>query len=64
MLIGANMPSILAEISFVTNGKDASQLRQPDYRERVAESLYNGVARYESGLAGARPAATTRAAVK
>ena len=64
VLIGANMPSILAEISFVTNGKDASQLRQPDYRERVAESLYNGVARYEAGLAGSKPVPTTRAAVK
>ena len=54
VLIGANMPSILAEISFVTNPKDALQLRQPEYRERVAESLYKGVAKYESGLAGAR----------
>ncbi|ADW67602.1 N-acetylmuramoyl-L-alanine amidase [Granulicella tundricola] len=50
VLIGANMPSVLAEISFVTNGKDAAQLRRPEYRERVAESLYNGVAKYESGL--------------
>ncbi len=64
VLIGANMPSILAEISFVTNGRDASQLREPEYRERVAESLYNGVARYEAGLAGAKPVPTTRAAVK
>jgi N-acetylmuramoyl-L-alanine amidase len=53
VLIGANMPSILAEISFVTNPKDAEQLRQPEYRERVAESLYKGVARYEGGLSGA-----------
>jgi len=54
VLIGANMPSILAEISFVTNAKDAGQLREPDYRQRVAESLYRGVARYEGGLSGAR----------
>ncbi len=55
VLIGANMPSILAEISFVTNPRDANQLREPDYRERVAESLYKGVARYAGGLGGARP---------
>jgi N-acetylmuramoyl-L-alanine amidase len=61
VLIGANMPSILAEISFVTNPKDAEQLRDPEYRERVAESLYKGVARYEGGLSGAR-VATERAA--
>jgi N-acetylmuramoyl-L-alanine amidase len=54
VLIGANMPSILAEISFITNAKDARQLQQPDYRERVAESLYKGVAKYASGLSGTR----------
>jgi N-acetylmuramoyl-L-alanine amidase len=46
VLIGANMPSILAEISFVTNADDAAQLQSPEYRERVAESLYGGVAKY------------------
>ena len=54
VLIGANMPSILAEISFVTNAQDAGQLREPEYRQRVAESLYRGVARYEGGLSGTR----------
>jgi N-acetylmuramoyl-L-alanine amidase len=52
VLIGANMPSILAEISFVTNEKDARQLEEPEYRERVAESLYKGVAKYAGGLSG------------
>ncbi len=54
VLIGANMPSILAEISFLTNPDDASQLRDPQYRERIAESLYRGVAKYVSGLSGLR----------
>jgi N-acetylmuramoyl-L-alanine amidase len=54
VLIGANMPSILAEISFVTNPKDAQQLQQPEYRERVAESLYKGVAKYAGGLSATR----------
>jgi N-acetylmuramoyl-L-alanine amidase len=52
VLIGANMPSILAEISFVTNPTDARELEEPTYRERVAESLYRGVATYEAGLSG------------
>ena len=63
VLIGANMPSILAEISFVTNEKDARQLREPEYRERVAESLYKGVAKYEGGLSGVR-APVERASVQ
>ncbi len=52
VLIGANMPSILAEISFVTNPDDAEQLQTPAYRERVAESLYKGVAKYAGGING------------
>ncbi len=54
VLIGANMPSILAEISFLTNPEDARQLRDPAYRERIADSLYRGIARYVSGLSGVR----------
>jgi N-acetylmuramoyl-L-alanine amidase len=38
----------------VTNAKDANELRDPEYRQRVAESLYRGVARYEGGLSGTR----------
>jgi N-acetylmuramoyl-L-alanine amidase len=55
VLIGANMPSILAEISFVTNPESAEKLETPEYRERVAESLYKGIARYAEGINGARP---------
>jgi N-acetylmuramoyl-L-alanine amidase len=54
VLIGANMPSILAEISFLTNSADARELQQPAYRQRIAESLYSGVSRYISGLSGVR----------
>ncbi len=54
VLIGANMPSILAEISFLTNPDDASELRDGAYRERIAESLYRGVAKYERSLSGTR----------
>jgi N-acetylmuramoyl-L-alanine amidase len=56
VLIGANMPSILAEISFVTNPRDAEQLRQPDYRQRVAESIFKGVSKYAGGLSATKGA--------
>ena len=55
VLIGANMPSILAEISFVTNPDDEAKLDTPEYRERVAESLYGGIARYAGTINGAKP---------
>jgi len=54
VLIGANMPSILAEISFVSNPDDAEELLTPEYRQRVAESLFNGVARYAAGINGVK----------
>lgn len=55
VLIGANMPSVLAEISFVTNSQDAAKLSSPEYRQRVAESLYAGIARYAEGINGRLP---------
>jgi N-acetylmuramoyl-L-alanine amidase len=56
VLIGANMPSILVEISFLTNPKSAGELRQAAYRERIAEALYRGVAQYVGSLNGMRVA--------
>jgi N-acetylmuramoyl-L-alanine amidase len=54
VLIGANMPSILAEISFVSNPADERRLQTTDYRQRIAESLYRGIAKYVDGLSGVR----------
>ena len=57
VLIGANMPSILAEISFVSNPTDAKKLKTPEYRQKIAEALYKGVSKYVSGLSGLKVAA-------
>jgi N-acetylmuramoyl-L-alanine amidase len=54
VLIGANMPSILAEISFVSNPIDEKRLQTPEYRQKIAESLYKGVAKYVGGLSGVK----------
>jgi len=56
VLIGANMPSILAEISFVSNPGDEHRLQTSEYRQRIAESLYRGIAKYVDGLSGVRMA--------
>jgi len=56
VLIGANMPSILAEISFVSNPTDARKLKTAEYRQRIAESLYKGISRYVGGLSGIKVA--------
>ena len=56
VLIGANMPSILAEISFVSNPTDEHKLETAEYRQRIAESLYRGISKYISGLSGVKVA--------
>jgi len=56
VLIGANMPSILAEISFVSNPGDEHRLETSEYRQRIAESLYRGIAKYVDGLSGVKMA--------
>jgi len=53
VLIGANMPSILTEVSFLTDSKDAHELRDPKYRERIAESLFRGISEYIGSLSNA-----------
>jgi N-acetylmuramoyl-L-alanine amidase len=50
VLIGATMPSILAEISFLTNPQEAALLRGTAYRQQIAEALFNGVMRYQQSL--------------
>jgi N-acetylmuramoyl-L-alanine amidase len=56
VLIGANMPSILAEISFLSNPGDERRLKTQEYRQRIAESLYRGISRYVDGLGGLKVA--------
>ncbi len=56
VLIGANMPSILAEISFLSNPTDEAQLENSAYREKIAEALYKGIAKYADGLSGIKVA--------
>jgi N-acetylmuramoyl-L-alanine amidase len=50
VLIGANMPAVLAEIAFVTNPEDERRLRSQEYREVLAQSLLGGVKSYLAAL--------------
>jgi N-acetylmuramoyl-L-alanine amidase len=56
VLIGANMPSVLAEISFLTNPRDEKLLKKSDHRAQIAEALCNGVAHYVGSLGGIKVA--------
>ncbi len=57
VLIGAAMPSVLAEISFVTNRQEARLLKTPSYRQRIAEALCAGIVRYQEALKKVQTAA-------
>jgi N-acetylmuramoyl-L-alanine amidase len=50
VLIGASMPSVLAEIGFLTNAGDEALLRKTEHRQRIADALYKGIANYAETL--------------
>jgi N-acetylmuramoyl-L-alanine amidase len=50
VLIGAGMPSVLAEIAFMTHSQEGKLLKTPAYRQRIAEALFQGVRRYQRSL--------------
>jgi N-acetylmuramoyl-L-alanine amidase len=57
VLIGAGMPSVLAEISFVTNPQEGRLLKANAYRQRIAEALFDGIAQYQRALKNVRTVA-------
>jgi N-acetylmuramoyl-L-alanine amidase len=46
VLTGTQMPAVLAEVSFVSSPEDEDHLRNSEYRQRIADALYRGVAKY------------------
>ena len=50
VLIGANMPSVLAEISFLTNQEDAAFLATDAYRDLIADALLQSIIEYQRTL--------------
>jgi N-acetylmuramoyl-L-alanine amidase len=50
VLVGASMPSVLTEISFLTNRQDAGLLATDQYRQQIADALLDGITRYQQAL--------------
>jgi N-acetylmuramoyl-L-alanine amidase len=46
VLINTEMPSILAEVGFISNPDEEKLLRKESYRQSIAEALYQGVKKY------------------
>lgn len=54
VLIGAQMPSILTEIAFISNPTEGKRLQTDAYQEALAEQISQGVAKYSSSLSMAQ----------
>jgi N-acetylmuramoyl-L-alanine amidase len=61
VLIGADMPSILAEVTFLSNPDEEKRLQTPEYRQKIAEALYKGIVGYVDTLSGVKVASAPAA---
>jgi N-acetylmuramoyl-L-alanine amidase len=50
VLLGAEMPSALVEVSFLSNREEALRLNSPEYRQSVAAGLYLGIINFIQSL--------------
>lgn len=50
VLIGTDMPAILAEVSCLSDGEEVRRLSSPEHRQLIAESLLEGIESYSESL--------------
>jgi N-acetylmuramoyl-L-alanine amidase len=60
VLIGAEMPSVLAEISFLSNRQDAALLKTGAFRQQIAQALFDGIVKYQQSVKKGRITASAR----
>jgi N-acetylmuramoyl-L-alanine amidase len=52
VLVGTQMPAVLAEVSCLSNEDDVKLLTNADYREKIAQALLRGILSYANNLNG------------
>jgi len=50
VLIGGEMPSVLVEVSHLSNAKEEAKLKTPKYRNLAAQGIYDGIMEYVRSL--------------
>lgn len=46
VLVGAECPAVLIETSFISNPREETRLKDPDYQEKIAKSIADGIKDY------------------
>lgn len=59
VLIGAQMPSVLVEVGFMTNPAEERLMSKPEHRQKIAEAIYDGLAKYAETLSHFQVAKTS-----
>ncbi|MCZ2077089.1 MAG: N-acetylmuramoyl-L-alanine amidase [Bryobacterales bacterium] len=59
VLIGAQMPSILTEIGFISHPREEALMKRPEHRQKIAEAIFKGLSAYASTLSHFEVAQTT-----
>ncbi len=54
MLVGARMPGVLFETSYLSNPTEELRLASSDYRQLLADAIVNAVKAYREGRSTAR----------
>ena len=49
VLVGARMPAVLFETSYISNGTDEQRLGSADYQQRLADGVANAIKAYREG---------------
>lgn len=49
VLVGADMPAVLFETSFISNPEDEGRLATADYRQKLADAVANAIRAYREG---------------
>ncbi|MFN7943366.1 MAG: N-acetylmuramoyl-L-alanine amidase [Thermoanaerobaculia bacterium] len=50
VLVAADVPAVLAEISSLANEEEARRLAEPEYRQRIAQALFEGIQAYSQAV--------------
>lgn len=50
VLVGTDMPAILAEVACLSNAEEAQLLATPQYRQEIAQALFQGIRAYAQAL--------------